>query len=75
MCNARIAADDQGRAIAALLKHPEAHIGMTIDLSGPVEMDHEQMTAELSEARGRVCARSHRSAQRRLARRRRRILR
>jgi uncharacterized protein YbjT (DUF2867 family) len=35
MCNARIAADDQGRAIAALLKHPEAHIGITIDLSGP----------------------------------------
>ncbi|EJN34355.1 NmrA family NAD(P)-binding protein [Pseudomonas sp. GM80] len=48
-----IAADDQGRAIAALLKNPEGHIGTTIALSGPVEMDHEQMAAELSEALGR----------------------
>ncbi|MEE7463599.1 NmrA family transcriptional regulator [Methylobacterium fujisawaense] len=48
-----IAADDQGRAIAALLKDPSAHIGKTIPLSGPVEMDHEQMAAELSEALGR----------------------
>ena len=48
-----IAADDQGRAIAALLKNPEEHIGKTIPLSGPVEMDHEQMAAELSEALGR----------------------
>ncbi len=45
-----IAVDDQGRAIAALLKNPEGHIGTSIDLSGPVEMDHEQMAAELSEA-------------------------
>jgi len=49
-----IAADDQGRAIAALLKAPQGHIGTTIDLSGPVEMDHEQMAAELSEALGRT---------------------
>lgn len=48
-----IAADDQGRAIAALLKNPEAHIGTTIPLSGPAEMDHEQMAAELSDALGR----------------------
>ncbi|MFE2823369.1 NmrA family NAD(P)-binding protein [Streptomyces sp. NPDC059271] len=48
-----IAADDQGRAIAALLLNPEEHIGTTIPLSGPVEMDHEQMAAELSEALGR----------------------
>jgi uncharacterized protein YbjT (DUF2867 family) len=48
-----IAADDQARAIAALLKDPEAHIGTTIPLSGPVEMDHEQMAVELSEALGR----------------------
>ena len=48
-----IAADDQGRAIAAILKAPEAHVGKTIPLSGPVEMDHEQMAAELSEALGR----------------------
>jgi NAD(P)H dehydrogenase (quinone) len=48
-----IAADDQGRAIAALLAKPEEHIGKTINLSGPVEMDHEQMAAELTEALGR----------------------
>jgi NAD(P)H dehydrogenase (quinone) len=48
-----IAADDQGRAIAALLKKPEAHIGETIPISGPVEMDHEQMAAELTDALGR----------------------
>jgi hypothetical protein len=45
-----IAADDQGRAIAVLLKNPQEHIGKTIPLSGPVEMDHEQMVEELSEA-------------------------
>jgi uncharacterized protein YbjT (DUF2867 family) len=48
-----VAAADQGRAIAALLLHPEDHIGTTIPLSGPAEMDHEQMAAELSEALGR----------------------
>lgn len=48
-----IAADDQGRAIAALLKNPEGHVGKTIALSGPVEMDHQQMADELSEALGR----------------------
>lgn len=48
-----IAASDQGRAIAALLKNPGDHIGKTIALSGPVEMDHEQMAAELSQALGR----------------------
>lgn len=48
-----IATDDQGRAIAALLQNPEGHIGTTINLSGPAEMDHEQMAAELSDALGR----------------------
>ena len=51
--HAPIAADDQGRAIAALLKSPGGHVGTTIPISGPVEMDHEQMAAELSEALGR----------------------
>jgi NAD(P)H dehydrogenase (quinone) len=49
-----IAADDQGRAIAALLKNSERLIGTTIPLSGPVEMDHEQMAAELTQALGRT---------------------
>jgi NAD(P)H dehydrogenase (quinone) len=48
-----VAGADQGRAIAALLLHPEKHIGTTIPLSGPAEMNQEQMAAELSEALGR----------------------
>jgi NAD(P)H dehydrogenase (quinone) len=48
-----IAAVDQGRAIAALLRKPEEHVGTTINLSGPVEMDFEQVAAELTEALGR----------------------
>jgi NAD(P)H dehydrogenase (quinone) len=48
-----IAADDQGRVIAALLHDSDGRIGTTIPISGPIEMDHEQMAAELSEALGR----------------------
>jgi NAD(P)H dehydrogenase (quinone) len=48
-----IAADDQGRVIATLLQNSDGYIGTTIPISGPVEMDHEQMAAELSEALGR----------------------
>jgi NAD(P)H dehydrogenase (quinone) len=48
-----IAADDQGRVIAALLKSPDGHVGKTIPISGPVEMDHEQIATELTEALGR----------------------
>ncbi|SEN10698.1 Uncharacterized conserved protein YbjT, contains NAD(P)-binding and DUF2867 domains [Luteibacter sp. UNCMF331Sha3.1] len=48
-----IAADDQGRAIASLLKDPRDYLGQIVPLSGPVEMDHEQMARELSEALGR----------------------
>ena len=48
-----IAAADQGRAIAAIFKNPDGLLGQTINLSGPVEMDHEQMALELSEALGR----------------------
>lgn len=48
-----IAADDQGRAIAAILKNPKEYLGKTIPLSGPVEMDHIQMAEELTQALGR----------------------
>jgi NAD(P)H dehydrogenase (quinone) len=51
--HAPIGADDQGRAIAAILHDPRGHAGQTYPLFGPVEMDHEQMAAELSEALGR----------------------
>ena len=49
-----IAADDQGRVIARLLHDSDGFIGSTIPISGPVEMDHEQMAHELSDALGRT---------------------
>jgi NAD(P)H dehydrogenase (quinone) len=51
--HAPIAAEDQGRVIAAILHDPSGHAGQTYPLFGPVEMTHEQMAAELSEALGR----------------------
>ncbi len=51
--HAPIAAGDQGRVIAAILRDPSAHVGHTYSLFGPVEMDHDQMAAELTEALGR----------------------
>jgi NAD(P)H dehydrogenase (quinone) len=48
-----VGAEDQGRAIAALLAHPDEHIGATIPLSGPAELTQRQMAAELSEGLGR----------------------
>ena len=51
--HAPIGAEDQGRVIAAILRDPSGHAGQTYPLFGPVEMDHDQMAAELSEALGR----------------------
>ena len=51
--HAPIGAEDQGRVIAAILQDPGGHAGQTYPLFGPVEMDHDQMAAELSEALGR----------------------
>ena len=51
--HAPIGAEDQGRVIAALLQDPSGHAGQTYPLFGPVEMDHEQMAAELTQALGR----------------------
>jgi NAD(P)H dehydrogenase (quinone) len=51
--HAPIGAEDQGRVIAAILQNPGEHKGQTYPLFGPVEMDHEQMALELSEALGR----------------------
>jgi NAD(P)H dehydrogenase (quinone) len=51
--HAPIAAEDQGRVIAALLQRPDGHAGQTYPLFGPVEMDHDQMAAELTNALGR----------------------
>jgi NAD(P)H dehydrogenase (quinone) len=48
-----VGTEDQGRAVAALLRNPEDHIGSTIPLSGPAELGQARMAAELSEALGR----------------------
>jgi len=51
--HAPIAAEDQGRVISAILQNPGEHAGQTYPLFGPVEMDHEEMARELTEALGR----------------------
>jgi NAD(P)H dehydrogenase (quinone) len=51
--HAPIGSEDTGRVVAAILQNPTGHAGQTYPLFGPVEMDHEQMAAELTEASGR----------------------
>ncbi len=51
--HAPIAAADQGRVIASILQNANGHAGQTYPLFGPVEMDHDQMARELTEALGR----------------------
>ena len=47
--HAPIASDDQGRVIAHILANPEGHEGKTYTLHGPVEMDHVEIAAAMSE--------------------------
>ena len=51
--HAPIASEDIGRVAAALLESPIQHAGQTYPLFGPVEMNHEQIAAELTIALGR----------------------
>jgi NAD(P)H dehydrogenase (quinone) len=51
--HAPIASEDIGRVAAALLQSPAQHAGRTYPLFGPVEMNHEQLAAELTIALGR----------------------
>jgi hypothetical protein len=51
--HAPIASEDIGRVAAALLESPAQHAGQTYPLFGSVEMNHEQMAAELTIALGR----------------------
>ena len=51
--HAPIASEDIGRVAAALLESPAQHAGQTYPLFGPVEMNHEQIAAELSIALSR----------------------
>lgn len=51
--HAPIAAEDQGRVIAAILADPAPHAGKTYPLYGPVELDHYQIAEAMSRALGR----------------------
>jgi NAD(P)H dehydrogenase (quinone) len=50
--HAPIASDDQGRVIAHVLANPGDHAGKTYTLHGPVEMNHTEIAAAMSEALG-----------------------
>jgi uncharacterized protein YbjT (DUF2867 family) len=50
--HAPIAADDQGRVIAHILANPAGHGGKVYSLHGPVEMNHTEIAAEMSEVLG-----------------------
>jgi NAD(P)H dehydrogenase (quinone) len=51
--HAPIGSEDTGRVVAAILEDPSGHAGQTYPLFGPVEMNHEQMATELTQALGR----------------------
>jgi NAD(P)H dehydrogenase (quinone) len=51
--HAPIAAEDQARLIAAILKAPAAHAGKSYPLCGPIEMGQADIAATLSDLLGR----------------------
>lgn len=50
--HAPIASDDQGRVIAHLLAKPQGHEGKIYTLHGPIELNHGEIAAAMSEALG-----------------------
>jgi uncharacterized protein YbjT (DUF2867 family) len=50
--HAPIPSDDQGRVIAHLLAKPQGHEGKIYPLHGPVEMNHTEIAAAMSEGLG-----------------------
>lgn len=50
--HAPIAAEDQGRVIAAVLADPAPHAGKTYPLHGPVELDHYEIAEAMSRVLG-----------------------
>lgn len=50
--HAPIATDDQGRVIAHVLANPKGHEGKIYTLHGPVEMNHAEIAAAMSEVLG-----------------------
>jgi len=51
--HAPIAAEDQGRVIASILRDPAPHAGKVYPLYGPVEMNHYEIAGEMSKVLGR----------------------
>lgn len=51
--HAPIAAEDQGRVIAAVLADPAPHAGKSYPLYGPVELDHHQIAEAMTRMLGR----------------------
>lgn len=50
--HAPIAAEDQGRFIAALLSDPAPHAGKIYPLRGPIEMNHDEIATAIGEVLG-----------------------
>jgi uncharacterized protein YbjT (DUF2867 family) len=50
--HAPISTDDQGRVIAHILANPKGHEGKIYTLHGPVEMNHTEIAAAMSEVLG-----------------------
>lgn len=50
--HAPIASEDQGRVVAHLLAKPQGHEGKIYTLHGPVEMNHTEIAAAMSEVLG-----------------------
>ena len=50
--HAPISSDDQGRVIAHILANPQGHEGKIYTLHGPVEMNHTEIAAAMSEVLG-----------------------
>ncbi|MBE1710831.1 MULTISPECIES: NmrA family NAD(P)-binding protein [Mesorhizobium] len=50
--HAPIATDDQGRVIANILANPDGHGGKTYTLTGPIELNHTEIAAAMSEVLG-----------------------
>lgn len=51
--HAPIAAEDQARLIASILAKPDGHIGKTYTLFGPVELNQQEIAAEIGKVLGR----------------------
>ncbi|MGI5244349.1 NmrA family NAD(P)-binding protein [Dactylosporangium sp. CA-139066] len=51
--HAPIAAEDEGRVIAAILENPQPHAGKIYPLYGPVELNHHQIAEAMTRTLGR----------------------